>query len=569
MSTAAILPIRLPLEASISEEPVQNANLVQMIEPELASPPSPLFKLKTLLSAPKTSAADLNQVLIEIYGNDLVQRVHHSGMTKSWPVNLERRHILHILAAIGHVVTLKDLNGFWTLLRQMPANFPVLQLLQVDPLTLQTFTRVQDLPNAQFHQFVQAFRNPLKVLEPANPKTLWEEIASLPKVYDKRCMAYTRYDQTVHQLYASADRTRQEFPFAPHEHLAKFVGYAKPSSVQPGMIIPVYVNDKVTYYQMESHIHKSGLHAYLFTPINGNSDLPAQLVFRGTNGTGSLSRDLDTAGIGKTVFDQNAPAILQMIEHYAQKTGNLKLEVAGHSLGAADAQRAIALLADQVANNPDSPLKPALKELKLFAYCSPKLDRGSVEKWKQNLNLLAGVENPPRIELNFAEHEKDPITKAGELNLCSANASFIEANYLIVKSISGLFNGLTHHNTPFFHAGVFDFQTDNRTFLLFQDRAHKRILYQLAELADKRLVPAPEEDLARWFLVLTEQEALTDEERIEELDAENRLVTLQQEKAVVNDTQKGASEHSWLVWTASSILGQPLKLLLGFVTGLL
>jgi hypothetical protein len=330
------------------------------------------------------------------------------------------------------------------------------------------------------------------------------------------------------------------------------------------MIIPVYTEGKIVYYQLESQVNKLGLHAYLFTPINGKG--PAQLVFRGTNGTGSLSRDFDTAGVGKTIFDMHAPDLLQMVQSCAQKTGSLNLEVCGHSLGAADAQRAMALLADQVINNPDANLKGSLKGLKLYAYCSPKLDSATVQRWKTNLKTLATWDNPPQIELNFAEHVDDPVTHSGDFNLCSADTSFVQAKYLLVHSSTGIVNGKTHHTTPFFRDGIFDCQMDGRTFTLFEDRIHKTVVGQLANLVSKQFVPVSEPGLESWEMFLDPKDSLNEDEQMRLQAAEEHLQELQKEKAVVDSHQKGTAQHSWLVWGASLVIGQPVKLIAGFVT---
>ncbi|MBX7067163.1 MAG: hypothetical protein K1X28_08030 [Parachlamydiales bacterium] len=527
----------------------------------------PLTHLQQFLADDGTNANHFFDILKTIYGEDPVARVQRSGLTDKWPVKMQRRHCLETLAAIGHSITLNDLNRMWGQIRQMPADHPIRHFLNIDAPTLNLHESVETLPSNELGKLVGLIRNPLAFLEPQNKRTLWQEIAAMPKTSDKKFMAYTRYEDTMDQLFSQAVRTRPEFPFAPHEHLAKFVAYAKPSTVQTGMIIPVFTNDETVYYKIESHINTQGLHVYLFTPIDGNLQHPAQLVFRGTNGMKSVSRDMDVRGVGKSVFEANASAIVRMVEDYAAKTpGGLKLDISGHSLGGADAQRAVASLVNQIVKEPNGTLANELKDIKLFAFCSPKLDMATVMQWKSNVKTLADLPAPPHIELNFAEHESDLVTRAGDMNIGTANAKFIEANYLLVKSKSGVANTEQHHTAPFFHFGMFDGQTDNRTFLLFQDREYGKVIGQIGELAEKQLAgPADEEG---WNVLLRREEALTEEERALAQEAEARLAILDREKAEIEASQQGAARHSWLVWTAS-IVAQPLKLIAGAITSIL
>lgn len=522
----------------------------------------PIFRLKEILGEDGVNKNEFLSVMKSIYGDGLMGRVQGSGLMDKWPVKLERRHCLETLAVIGHSVTLEDLNGLWAILRELPADHPLRQYLGIDTPTLYHADQVEMLSTANLQKLMGLLRNPLAFLEPHNPKTLWQEISAFPKTSDKKLMAYTRYDHTMDQLFSMADRTKPEFPFAPHEHLAKFVAYARPTTVQTGMIIPVFTNNETVYYKVEGQINSQGLHAYLFTPVDGNPAHPAQLVFRGTHGYQSISRDMNLFGVGKAVFEKNVPAIIKMVQDAAAKNPDgLKLEISGHSLGAADAQRAMASLVDLIVKEPST----KLSDLKLFAFSSPKLDSAAVQDWQKNIKTLADREHPPRIQLNFAEHESDIVTRAGDMNIGSANAKFVEANYLLVKSKSGIANSHQHHTAPFFQFGQFDYQTDERTFLLFQDREYSQVLSQIGDLAEKQLGP---EDQEGWRLLLNAEEALTAEERELAKEACKRLAVLDAEKSEIESSQKGAAQHSWLVWGASMV-AQPLKLLVGLVTSAL
>lgn len=510
---------------------------------EMINPSDPFARLREILSEEQVNAQEFYSVIEGVFGSSVIGRVSHSGLIDKRWVQLERRHCLEILACVGHSVTTEDLAAFLGKVKEMKADHPLKRFLENDPRS---------------DNLLQFWRNPLAFLEPHKPQTLWGEIASYPKTSDKKYMAYTRYQDAMQALMQTADPSRPEFAFAPHEHLAKFVGYAMTSIMQNGMIIPIYDQGSLVYYQLKSHLIQDGLCCYLFTPIDGNPKHPAQLVFRGTHDAQSVSRDFDTHGVGSTVFRRHSKKIFEMVKAYADQVPHCSLEISGHSLGAADGQRALGMLVHNLEKVPN------IKDLSLYAYCSPKLDKATAVQWKEDIAHLADLEDPPHIHLYFAEHEEDLVTKAGDFNLSSANAAFCDASYLSVKSKSGIRGFAKHHQTPFFQAGSFDFQTDGRKFTLYQDRDLRSTLKELQGFAARQIVDSGDDG---WSLMLKPEEALTQEELAQLKEDEARLRVLEKEKAAVEARQKGAAQHSWLIWSVSTA-AQPLKLVAGFVTSL-
>ena len=86
----------------------------------------------------------------------------------------------------------------------------------------------------------------------------------------------------------------------------------------------------------------------------------------------------------------------------------------------------------------------------------------------EKATTLSEQNKHPVIRLNFAYHESDAITWAGDSYLTGAELDLIYTNYLIVKSNSGAFQTPMHHRTSFFLDGNFNRNVDGRTFELWK-----------------------------------------------------------------------------------------------------
>ncbi len=512
---------------------------------------------------------ELIDCLNKFYGAELVRRA-----LRELPDRSDRRDVLIAMGSIGNSITMDDLCDHWKQLRKEKIQFEVLQFFDIDLHDCDRFAlgKVGDFEDLRILPYVpqmkviskllNLYRNPLSVLTPQNGRTLWEELEKDCNGIDHKCFAYVRHHDFTQRLADrctlavdnETKRTSQEeaieqaeFLFADPEKRAKLIGYAKPETIQLGMIIPVIRSEckQVFFYELVGKINESGLHAYLFAPIN-RPGAPAQLIFRGTRGLGSMQRDVDFSGVGKRAFDSLASHLVEMISEYVAKDqGPSCLEIIGHSLGAADAQRTASLLVDQIVR--DEKVLQNICEIKIFAYASPKLDISTYEIWKKNLELLAG-RHPgeraiPQIELNFAHHGCDGITLTGDRNLCGANANFIATNHLIVETpeaSEGILSTLDYHTKPFFTSdGKFDFQNGRRTLTFYQDKVRDKAEKELA-----LLIKEEEEDLVHVS------------DRAKEVI--DYLQVLEQNKAKVEYSQKGAAHHSWAVWTISQA-AVPLK----------
>ena len=504
---------------------------------------SPEQQLQLILNEGGTKQ-ELTYALQMLFGKKLVTKVMESGLCYRWPERVEKKHCIAALGAIGHSVTLEDLDQCFAELKAGQITANILNHSQIPYLRLWWSSTVAELPSFWVNHLLELFRNPIQIIDPTHPLSLGEEIEAA-SLKSHRSLSFTYYDYAIKQLFEQGDRSRPEFSLAPRELVAKFVAYANSSNTFEGMLVPIFNEESksLVYYQVSGQEHHSGLHAYLLTPLDKSQDVPAYLTFRGTDGFESAQRDLDPSGVGKRVFDESSPHIRAMVERYTKSVQSPKIEVIGHSLGGADAQRGVALLID-----PEYEI--SLKEIKLFAYCSPKLDKATIAQWNENLKTLNTSNTPPSLSFNFAYHEQDLVTWTGDANLCGFASCYIPSTYLIVKSDSGIAQIAMHHTQPFFIDGNFDFETDNRSFQLLQSIPKDDLQTCLDKLEELK-------NTSSWYLTI--KSFFTKQESIEEL--EERIARIRSEQAQIKEVQANSVEESWLVWTASRALNytvQPL-----------
>jgi len=541
-----------------------------------APPKTPIEHLQQVLAGSSIEKKQLVQLFNEFYGPGIVQRSNVASLIESLPnsYKLERHHILEFMGRIGNSVTIDDLQDCWKQLRENRMTSQIPFVSGIDPHAIENrfvfqifdqFSKLSYAYHIYFKKLLDAFHNPLKVLEPDNRMTLWEELQTTA-VRDKKHFGYLCYydstQKTANRLTPvdnsevaqkmEAERSEEERIVDKTERLmanpemrARLIGYTKPEMVHLGMVVPVIRSGshRIVYYQLREKINEDGLHAYLFTPIN-RPGCPAQLIFRGTAGPNSTKSDMDGSGVGKDRFDRLSPRIFNMVNQYLGENGEGSVEIMGHSLGACDTQRAAALLIDQVVKAPET-LLGRLTGLKIFAYCSPKLDKETYAAWQRNCVIQADKgekEAAPEIELNFAHNLYDGCTWAGDFNLTGAD----RMHYLLVKGDRGVLGTWEHHSEPLFTPeGRFNFDKGGRTLTFFEDQVYKQNEERLDQMVAK-----PE----NYHAETGSSVVITDEMR----SVLRNLEMFERQKAQAMDAHKGLAQHSWSMWTLSQGL-RPLK----------
>lgn len=506
-------------KAAICIEPnrlnhIQIAPLVKIQKAKITHTPLPAIQEESVLSAllekPQLVKEEFLNAASSLFGEELIKR------TQTWkvtlPKSLTQPDLLHALALIGHGITTDNLNQLLTRINKGEVS---LQLSKKAENLFQLSTR-------DIKKLVNFFRNPLEHLLPGEAKILWEELENAlnpsPQDFNSKRVAYTKYEYHIYRLAEEAKKLIEEEKkllfLASSEQLAKFAGYAKPDTIQKNMIIPVFTKEHgLIYHKLEDHINAEGLHCYLFTSINKDLFLPAQLIFRGTDGKESMKRDiLDTNGIGKTAFDKYKDQIAEIINAYCKDTTKPALEICGHSLGAIDAQRATAFCVELFNEKVRYPHISQLSYISCSAFCSPKLDALAIDQWEKEVNKLKS--SALKLQLNFAYHENDIVTWAGHKNLFIpedlAMQTNLQVSYLHVTSSSNPLTS-THHRIPFFKGARFDSTIDNRKYHFYTNTKLAELKAKQAELKalQKEVLVFPElEDQNIQSLDLTSLERL-------------------------------------------------------------
>lgn len=531
----------------------------------------------------KITAKKFFNLASEVFGEDPIKRVQ-SWEKLQLPETFQQGDFLHVLAAIGHAVTLNDLTY-------------LLKRVREDKVDLKLSSKEQDvskLPSEDIKKLVAFFRNPLPHLT-GEARVLWEELKPDQRPINSKRVAYTKYEYYIDQLEKEVEnltsKEKKLLPLASSEQLAKFVGYAKPDTLCEGMIIPVFTKHNIEYYTLKNHISTEGLHCCLFTPLNKDLSPPAQLIFRGTDGINSIKRDLlDPNGIGKTVFDKCAPEIAKIVNSYCESTTSPALEISGHSLGAADSQRATALCVE-LFNTPSSLVDlcnesfeaiPRLSRISCSAFCSPKLDAPTVELWETEIEKLSNSQL--KLELNFAYHASDLVTWAGYRNLYIPDAitknKNLQATYLHIDSDSNYLSTNTHHREPFFKGAKFNSSIDNRRYTLYNNKKLVELKAKHAELqqaiSNNHRIEDDEDSLLSSFIVMNNTPTCAEQditesmvmlepirppkEELEEEAAYKELCSLLGKKEKIDFAQHGfSSEDSWIVFMLEKLLIQPTK----------
>lgn len=500
-------PVELPAEEKVKKE-------------ESAEKNTSIDQLKIFLVDGGRNEA-YHQLLVTLYGKKLTDR----AFPIEWKEALTRDHCIEILERIGHSITLDDLEEFYAELKSGMIKSEILKYALVPYLRMWRAGSVRDLPPYWMNHFLALFRDPLKEIK-------LEVNHGKISYVDGGATLYTHYTHQLKRLQEKGDRSRPEFSYAPRELLAKSVAYANPQSVFDGAVIPVFNQElgRDVLYSLKGQVHDSGLHAYLFVPLERGGAFPAQLLFRGTNGYASVGRDLDAKGVGKRVFAANS----DKIEALVKKANASKVEVIGHSLGAADAQRAIALLVDPLRNF-------NFKELSLFAFCAPRLEIERVDQWKTDLKTLDEQNKHPIIRLNFAYHDSDAVTWTGDAYLSGAELDFIYTNYLIVKSESGALQTPKHHTTSFFLDGNFNFAVDGRTFQLLKSFPNSELAAELKKIEEIENSWQWWRGVKSYFVKVESKE-----------EVQQRIDEMEKHQAEIKTVEKGGSQHSWVSYSGWS-----------------
>jgi len=177
---------------------------------------------------------------------------------------------------------------------------------------------------------------------------------------------------------------------------------------------------------------QDGLKPYVLIPLD-KANKEVKVVFRGTTDLASLGRDLEVGSPGTVSFNQDKEIIFNQFmkitrEHY-QNNNDLHLTLAGHSLGASDAENFATYFCQRFAQ--ENSLSP-FKDLNVYSLNSPGI---TDESALQSILALSEIKkHDPNFMVNvyYGKTEHDPIQKLGQNHFLN-NIDPALANITLIK----------------------------------------------------------------------------------------------------------------------------------------
>jgi len=430
------------------------------------------------------SKQDALNILKKLFGKNLLDRVIQQENCAQLPEHIDPKDVLLLIETIGNIFTIKDLGQVLAELQKGDYTRKILQYLPHHIFWKWWTCSINDLPDYWINYLLELFRNPLAKIDPSTYGDLRKDCSE----DDFSKVTISRYDSMMRDLQQNQSRLLRETPLSHKELLARYLAYIDPHTTPIGVLIPVFneTTKKLDYYKLAHKICHKGLTCFFFVPIKPAPGRPAQLIFSGTDlkDPSTIRRDFDKTGVGKSSFAESAPQIKEVVKSWSQQQqlSNAALDIVGFSLGAADGQRtALELVVE-------SQLLAHLSCITLFAFCAPKLDKKSTERWRQALLALAKSpqQHCPQMRLYFAQHKKDIIPWLGGDRHLSATKNFhIQTDYFIVCSPESRFMKKGDHTTFFFNKrGDFDYSIDKRSYKIYKNVDPNLIEQKARQLAE-------------------------------------------------------------------------------------
>ena len=221
--------------------------------------------------------------------------------------------------------------------------------------------------------------------------------------------------------------------FASGEFLAHWLAYKPLGSCKTIKVLEAVGTYREHTVQKLQTTH-DGLVGYVLIPTTALTDsvLDLKVIFQGTKSLAGVSRDIwERGGAGTKTFEKNKDNILSQINTIVaqyQKPTNIVL--AGHSLGASDAQNCMGALMEAFAQNrgvnvADDEIIPGssrtdldkVQKLQLFGYNSAGITHERNEKAKELAKIFHEKKLPIALECNYLRMHKDGVQQTGETSL--------------------------------------------------------------------------------------------------------------------------------------------------------
>ncbi|MDF2576861.1 MAG: hypothetical protein K0S74_345 [Chlamydiales bacterium] len=321
------------------------------------------------------------------YGSRLAEQISKAYFQDMEYIDISMSKL--IFPAVAAKTTKADLKELHEDIRMNTNNFACKSALTEDQQWVLRYKEFNALTNTEISWLLQAFRPTIiensthakaDIDNGSNAKTELFGLRLFPNLEAPQVksnvelyndLATLRTFQSLHNYNMSElDKLNEKFrDLAPKEHMARQLAYAPPHipsidyTIEKGILPILDKTGQINYYEVHHRTHCDGLVCYICTPVTTgqwlaeNVDrMPVKVLFRGTYCASSLQRDgamLTQGEAGRKVFEKYFECIQQSLIDFLEqnKNGKVALDITGHSLGAIDAQRFVAMLAISLSNH--------------------------------------------------------------------------------------------------------------------------------------------------------------------------------------------------------------------------
>ncbi len=167
-----------------------------------------------------------------------------------------------------------------------------------------------------------------------------------------------------------------------------------------------------------------GLICHLLCPKDNKANPNVRVSFRGTDSLPAVRRDLESHSPGEDSFHRGVATILREIEDMVEERAKssekkITLELGGHSLGAADAQRLLVAILRKMVADPNGKLAQHVKSINVSINNSPGISKETCDAGAKAMQEIRrrekenGTTSPLDVNLDVVIVHGDPAPKSG------------------------------------------------------------------------------------------------------------------------------------------------------------
>lgn len=445
-------------------------------------------------------------MIAKTYGIEMAERMtRRYNLDKNSQLNIgEFKRILIGLAAN---IRTTDLDLIFAKVKQADNDHVfVNQLEKYNPQMVQRLQQSGETPTSMDYAFLLEMLRLVRVDGNAVPvvQALFQDQSTAEKVYGKKketvdhFVEWMDYKAAFHagtwdQLRTNLDGLPHSYEIAIAEFFGKSLAY---DELRQGMVFTIPNKNPngspTTYSLVDSLAHKGdAVHGFFFSEdrVPANEVQNLHLAFRGTafsnqmlDAEASLYRDGALHQIGKAQFDKREKEIVSRLERYleSQPNNQVVLNISGHSLGGADAQRALVLITEAVANSDkNSPLRK-IKKIECTPHNTPGLEESLNSRFDAAMKKIEADEQlreQVQVEVNYVMHwfkldgqyVQDVVQQVGD---CFVGANLSSSN--LKRRVYNVYNDHIELDTIYSPKGI------NTALEVHSQRVFNPILYPYA-----------------------------------------------------------------------------------------